>query len=178
MTASNIDRFIDEAEECLRQAEIATDPLDEIAWCGWPRIGSSLHEPLRNETHEGRLSWRSPPLRMAALPPEGPESPDAQPGPRIMHGPDAPPFQVLRRSMEDEWTPQLMETLDIDETSLPVIWDADFLYGPRDAVGADTYVPCEINVSSCFAIPDEAPAAIARTVKARILQSRKASSSG
>jgi hypothetical protein len=35
------------------------------------------------------------------------------------------------------------------------------LYGPRDAAGADTYVLCEINVSSCFEIPDEAPAAIA-----------------
>lgn len=101
-------------------------------------------------------------------PPEGPDSPEAQPGPRIMHGPDASPFQSLRRSMEAEWTPRLMETLAIDETSLPVIWDADFLYGPPDANGCDTYVLCEINASSCFAIPDEAPAAIARTVKDRI----------
>jgi hypothetical protein len=103
-------------------------------------------------------------------PPEGPGSPQAQPGPRIMHGPDAPQFQALRRLMEDKWTPQLMETLAIDEASLPVIWDADFLFGPRDATNADTYVLCEINVSSCFAIPDEAPAAIARTVRDRILQ--------
>ena len=29
-------------------------------------------------------------------PPEGPDSPAAQPGPRIMHGADAPPFQALR----------------------------------------------------------------------------------
>jgi hypothetical protein len=105
-------------------------------------------------------------------PPEGPDSPQAQPGPRIMHGPDAPSFQALRRLMEDKWTPQLMETLGIDEASLPVIWDADFLYGPRDVDGADTYVLCEINASSCFAIPDEAPAAIARTVKDRILQTQ------
>ncbi len=48
-------------------------------------------------------------------PPEGRDSPEAQPGPRIMHGPDAPSFQVLRGLMEDKWTPQLMETLDIDE---------------------------------------------------------------
>ncbi|PAY09816.1 hypothetical protein CK489_04390 [Bradyrhizobium sp. UFLA03-84] len=101
-------------------------------------------------------------------PPEGPDSPQAQPGPRIMHGPDAGQFQALRRSMEDEWIPQLMKTLAIDEASLPVIWDADFLYGPRDADGADTYVLCEINASSCFSIPDEAPAAIARTVRDRI----------
>lgn len=109
-------------------------------------------------------------------PPEGPDSPAAQPGPRIMNGPDAPPFQSLRRSMEDLWTPQLMETLGIDEASLPVIWDADFLYGPRDATGAGTYVLCEINASSCFAIPDEAPAAIARTVRDRILRNQSAGS--
>jgi hypothetical protein len=87
-----------------------------------------------------------------------------------MHGPEAPQFQALRRSMEEEWTPQMMETMDIDEMSLPVIWDADFLFGPRDATGADTYVLCEINASSCFAIPDQAPAAIALTVKDRLLQ--------
>src|SRR5882757_4683156 len=115
-------------------------------------------------------------LIKALIPPptEGPDSPEAQPGPRIMHGPDAPSFQSLRRSMEDRWTPQLMETLGIDGASLPVIWDADFLYGPRDAAGADTYVLCEINASSCFAIPDEAPAAIARSVKGRILQNQRA----
>jgi len=109
-------------------------------------------------------------------PPEGPDSPEAQPGPRIMHGPDAPPFQALRRLMEDDWTPQMMDTLDIDEPSLPVIWDADFLYGPRDPAGDDTYVLCEINASSCFAIPEEAPAAIARTVKHRLLQTQRAGS--
>jgi len=64
---------------------------------------------------------------------------------------------------------QMMKVLAIDEASLPVIWDADFLYGPRDAAGADTYVLCEINASSCFAIPDEAPAAIARTVRDRLV---------
>ena len=94
-----------------------------------------------------------------------------------MQGPDAAPFQALRRLMEDEWTPQMMKTLGIDEPSLPVIWDADFLYGPRDADGADTYVLCEINASSCFAIPDEAPAAIARTVKDRLLRALGAPSS-
>jgi uncharacterized protein DUF6815 len=116
-------------------------------------------------------------LIRALMPPprEGPDSPEAQPGPRIMYGPDASPFQSLRRSMEDRWTPQLMETLNLDEASLPVIWDADFLYGPRDASGADTYVLCEINASSCFAIPDEAPAAIARAVKGRLV-GRSASS--
>jgi hypothetical protein len=106
-------------------------------------------------------------------PPAGPDSPEAQPGPRIMHGPEAPRFQALRKLMEEEWTPQMMETLGIDETSLPVIWDADFLFGPRDAAGADTYVLCEINASSCFGIPDEAPSAIARLVEDRLALVRR-----
>jgi hypothetical protein len=38
--------------------------------------------------------------------------------------------------MEAEWTPQMMETLGIDNASLPIIRDADFLYGPRTASGA------------------------------------------
>ena len=105
-------------------------------------------------------------------PPEGPDSPAAQPGPRIMHGADAAPFQALRTSMESEWAPQLMQTLGLDRASMPIIWDADFLYGPRTASGDDTYVLCEINVSSVFAIPDQAPAAIAQLVKERLSSSR------
>ena len=108
-------------------------------------------------------------------PPEGPDSPAAQPGPRIMHGADAAPFQTLRAKMEDEWTPQMMRLLGLDAASLPIIWDADFLYGPRTATGEDTYVLCEINVSSCFAIPDQAPAAIARLAMRRLREARAAS---
>jgi hypothetical protein len=100
-------------------------------------------------------------------PPEGPDSEAAQPGPRIMHPASAPEFQVLRTKMEAEWTPQMMQLLDIDAESLPIIWDADFLYGPRDAAGRDTYVLCEINVSSVFAFPDQAPLEIARLARAR-----------
>ena len=70
--------------------------------------------------------------------------------------------------METEWTPQMMRLLDIDAQSLPIIWDADFLYGPRTASGEDSYVLCEINVSSVFPIPDQAPSAIARRVLERL----------
>jgi len=92
---------------------------------------------------------------LLAPPPEGPDSPAAQPGPRIMHPASAPEFQALRARMESDWTPQMMQLLDIDAGSLPIIWDADFLYGPRDASGQDTYVLCEINVSSVFPSPNK-----------------------
>jgi hypothetical protein len=101
-------------------------------------------------------------------PPEGPDSEAAQPGPRLMHPATAKPFQRLRAKMEAEWTPQMMQVLGIDIEALPIIWDADFLYGPRTASGEDTYVLCEINVSSVFAIPDSAPAEIARIASARL----------
>jgi hypothetical protein len=70
--------------------------------------------------------------------------------------------------MEQEWTPQMMQVLGLHAAELPIIWDADFLYGPRTPAGDDTYVLCEINVSSVFAIPDEAPAAIARLTLERL----------
>ena len=105
-------------------------------------------------------------------PPEGSDSAAAQPGPRIMHGADAGPFQALRQKMEAEWTPGMMATLGMDASSLPIIWDADFLYGPRDASGEDTYVLCEINVSSVFAIPEQAPAAIARLALNRLRRAK------
>ena len=75
--------------------------------------------------------------------------------------------------MESEWTPQMMQLLDIDAESLPIIWDADFLYGPRDAAGQDTYVLCEINVSSVFAFPEQAPLEIARLALARLRSNKE-----
>jgi glutathione synthase/RimK-type ligase-like ATP-grasp enzyme len=101
-------------------------------------------------------------------PPQGPDSPEAQPGPRIMHGANAASFQALRKKIEEDWTPQMTATLGIDAASLPIIWDADFLYGTRTASGEDSYVLCEINVSSVFRIPDQAPAAIAQLTLERL----------
>jgi hypothetical protein len=102
------------------------------------------------------------------IPPEHVGTPAAEPGPRIMHGPDAAPFQALRRKMETEWVPQMQRVLDISTEELPAIWDADFLYGPKMPDGADTYVLCEINASACFPVPEEAPARIAQWVEARL----------
>jgi len=64
----------------------------------------------------------------------------------------------------------MMHLLGIDRRDLPIIWDADFLYGPRDAAGQDSYVLCEINVSSVVPFPDQAPMAIARLARERLSQ--------
>jgi len=105
-------------------------------------------------------------------PPEGASSREAEPGPRIMHPATAPEFQALRAKMDEVWIPQMRQLLGIERASLPIIWDADFLYGPRTEAGDDTFVLCEINVSSVFAIPDQAPATIARLTRERLLSSR------
>jgi len=111
-------------------------------------------------------------------PPEGPDSERGRPGPRIMHPASASAFQALRTKMEAEWTPQMMQLLDIEAESLPIIWDADFLYGPRTASGEDTYVLCEINVSSVFPFPEQAPPEIARCALARLLSPERARGMG
>jgi hypothetical protein len=110
---------------------------------------------------------------LVAPPPEGLASEAARPGPRIMHPATAAPFQPLRTRMESDWTPQMIQLLSIDIESLPIIWDADFLYGPRTASGEDTYVLCEINISSVFPFPEQAPPEIARRALARLLSSAR-----
>ncbi len=77
-----------------------------------------------------------------------------QPGPRLYHPPTQPEFQMLRQRVEREWVPALREALDIEIRSLPVLWDCDFLLGPKDERGDDTFVLCEINVSSVAPFPE------------------------
>ena len=82
--------------------------------------------------------------------------------------PDTPAYQPLRVRVEDEWVPAMQQILEIGTRSLPVIWDADFLYGPKDADGEDTFVLCEINVSSTFAFPEFAMPGVARAALERV----------
>jgi hypothetical protein len=105
-------------------------------------------------------------------PPGAPTTEAPQPGPRLYYPPSMPEAQHLKRKMEQEWVPELQRLLDIEVTRLPVLWDADFLLGPRDTSGADTYVLCEINVSSVAPYPDSAIPLMARAARARALEAR------
>lgn len=94
---------------------------------------------------------------------------DAGPGgPRLYSGADDPRFQRLRDLMERTWVPALLRVLGLTADDLPAIWDADFLLGPKDAAGEDSYILCEVNVSSVYPYPEEAPAEIARTLRDRL----------
>jgi len=94
------------------------------------------------------------------------------PGPRLYHPPSVPEFQTLKRKLEDEWVPAVQRLLEIETEKLPILWDCDFLFGPQNNDGEDTYVLCEINVSSVAPYPESAvpyvvDAAVARVQTAR-----------
>ncbi|EXJ51809.1 Cj0069 family protein [Microbacterium sp. MRS-1] len=85
------------------------------------------------------------------------------PARRGMEGPDTPAYRHLRKQL-DSWIPSMQDVLRLDRDALPVIWDADFLYGPQTPYGTDTYILCEINVSCVWPFPERAADLIARTV--------------
>lgn len=87
-------------------------------------------------------------------PPGKSESEAPLPSARIYHPPTLSRFQGLKRKLEEQWLAQALRALDLDVADLPLLWDCDFLLGPRDEFGNDTYVLCEINVSSVAPFPD------------------------
>ena len=117
-----------------------------------------VHEQVVGFGHQAVNALFPPPA--GALPSAAP-----QPGPRLYHPPSKPEYQSLKYKLEREWLPAVQKLLRIDTSQLPIIWDCDFLLGPKDSLGADTYVLCEINVSCVSPFPQEAiPFIVASTV--------------
>jgi hypothetical protein len=99
----------------------------------------------------------------------------AQPGPRLYHGPELAQFQGLRHQLETDWVALLLKRVGLATTHLPLLWDCDFMIaepgkpgesgeaGDPGAGGAERYVLCEINVSSVSPFP---PSCVARLVAA------------
>jgi len=94
-----------------------------------------------------------------------PEETFGLPAAKTMFPPDAPEFARLKNNLENEWVPHMQRLLGVSDVQLPVLWDADFLFGPRDANSRDTYILCEINASCVTPFPPEAPAKIAARMK-------------
>lgn len=129
-----------------------------------------VHDRVVGFGHQSVNALFPPPS--AAAPEEAP-----QPGPRYYHPPSKPEFQAVKRKLQDEWVPAVQELLSIERESLPVLWDCDFLLGPKGARGDDTYVLCEVNVSSVApypesAVPSVVEATLARMRAARLSRSR------
>jgi glutathione synthase/RimK-type ligase-like ATP-grasp enzyme len=82
---------------------------------------------------------------------------------KTMYDADEPTFARLRASVETDWVPAMQVIVGVDDASLPLLWDADFLLGPKTNQDDDTYVLCEINVSAVAPFP---PAAVPKLVAA------------
>ena len=90
------------------------------------------------------------------------------PSPRLYHPPSRPEFQALKRRLEDDWLPAMQPLLGIETDALPILWDCDFLLGPKDGAGDDSYVLCEINVSSVAPFPESVLEPLARATLRRL----------
>ncbi|HXH21082.1 MAG TPA: Cj0069 family protein [Dehalococcoidia bacterium] len=105
-------------------------------------------------------------------PPPGSYEASAAP-PRLYYGPEKPEFQDLKSKLESGWIDEMRRLCGLTAEELPAIWDADFLLGPRTASGEDTYVLCEINISSVFPVPDECFAPLAEAAVEAALAARE-----
>ena len=85
-----------------------------------------------------------------------------------------PEFQTLKRKLEQEWAPAMQRLLEIETESLPILWDCDFLLGPKGGIGEDAYVLCEINVSSVAPYPESAVPYVVDASAARAQAARRA----
>lgn len=97
-----------------------------------------------------------------------PENTFGLPAEKTMLPPDTAELRGLRASLEKDWVPSMRRLLELDEASMPALWDADFLFGPKTAMGEDTFVLCEINASCVSPFPAEAPAKMADYVLGRV----------
>jgi hypothetical protein len=95
------------------------------------------------------------------------------PGPRLYHPPSMPEFQTLKRKLEQDWVPAVQRLLEIGTEDLPILWDCDFLLGPKGDNGEDSYVLCEINVSSVAPYPASAVPYVVDATVARVREARQ-----
>lgn len=151
----SIDAFIERCRPYFADSGLMVDQPYQ------PRLGDGMiraylvHDRVVGFTHQ---------FPRALLPPGAP----ARPSGKIFEPASTPAYAKLRRRLELEWVPRMQKLLEIDTRSLPVIWDADFLYDEKTEAGEETYVLCEINVSSTFAFPEFAMPAVAKAAIERI----------
>jgi hypothetical protein len=106
-------------------------------------------------------------------PPGAPPTEAPQPGPRLYHPPTKPEFQAIKHKLEQAWVPAVQQLVEIDTESLPILWDCDFLLGPKGEDGEDTYVLCEINVCSVAPFPESAVPYVVDATMVRVQAARQ-----
>ncbi len=159
----SLDRFVERCEAYFADGASMVDQAFQ------PRLADGM---VRCYLSEDRVVGFGHQMVTALLaPPTAGEVPPPPP-PRMYYGADRAEFQAVLGRMHSEWVPELCRLLDLERSQLPAIWDADFLYGPRTADGEDTYVLCEINVSSVLPLPDESVEPLAEVAVRRSLAAR------
>ncbi len=136
---------------------------DFIALCGryFAHGGAMIDQPFQSRLQEGMIRCYVVGTQVAGFgeqlinafypaPAGRPESEAPDPGPRLYFPADRVDFQDLKQRLENDWIAQMCESLAIRPDDLPVLWDADFIRGDTNDQGEDSYVLCEINISSVY----------------------------
>jgi hypothetical protein len=137
--------YLPRIAEGLIRAYLVVDEV--VGFCRQYPAGRSPDE------QDAATATQPPPERVFGLP-----------AAKTMFSPDEPTFGRLRSSLEREWVPGLQRLTGVETTTLPALWDADFVLGPLDDNGVDTYVLTEVNVSAVAPFPEQAVPRLADAV--------------
>ncbi|MGE0598228.1 MAG: Cj0069 family protein [Dehalococcoidia bacterium] len=150
---------------------------DFVARCGpyFERGGCMVSQPFQERLSDGQIRCYMVNRQVSGfghhyvggLLPRAVGEPEPR-NPRLYYGPSYPEFQALKLKLEGGWVDEMLRILDISGDELPVLWDADFFFGVRNAAGEDTFVLCEINASSVDIFPGETLTALADAVRDRV----------
>jgi hypothetical protein len=108
-----------------------------------------------------------------ALVPATQGQPAPTPGPRLYSSADDARFQDLRQRLESQWVATLCAKTSTPPESLPLLWDADFMWGERLPDEPERHVLCEINVSSVSPFPDAAIPQLVHSVRSVLTKSKR-----
>lgn len=155
----SLDAFLETCAKCFEWSGVIVDQVFA------PRLGEGMVRVYlaHDEVIGFARQWPRGLLDSRTLASRGADSPGS-----VMTGADAAPYQLLRQLMEAEWVPALRERLGLDRHQLPVVWDADFLFGAPDQAGHDTYLLCETNVSAVWPFPAEGAQRVAQAAVAAL----------
>ncbi len=155
---------------------------DFLALCSpyFAQGGAMIDQPFEDRLREGMIRCYVVGRQVAGfgeqlinalypVPAGQPEIEAPEPGPRLYFPADRADFQDLKRQLESDWIAQMCESLAIIPDDLPVLWDADFIRGKKTSSGQDTYVLCEINISSVYPFPPSALQPLVREALSRCI---------
>jgi glutathione synthase/RimK-type ligase-like ATP-grasp enzyme len=159
-----VEEIVTLAEVLNRMSPYFEDGAKMIEQAYQPRLTEGITRVYMVGTKVGGFGHQAINALFPAIGHEG----SPTPGPRLYYPPNQAEFQSIGKKMETDWVSELVERLGMNQSELPLLWDADFFLGPKDSRGNDTYVLCEINVSCVTPYPEWANPLIAATLKEKL----------